>query len=173
MKSTYKEEPELSKEELIRLLVELYKKNQENKELIGSKFDPNVEIIVFEKYKEQIIEEFFPSSDLPKYPRYSNLRRALKNFKDISSDPELIADLMITHVENGVEFTNTYGDIDEKFYNNIERTFLNLLKHLSKHDLLAEYKDRCLKIVTETSGIGWGFHDEITDLYSEFYLDVK
>jgi hypothetical protein len=159
----------LSKEELIRLLVELYKNNQKNKELIGSKFDPNVEIIVFEKYREEIVEEFFPSSGQPEYPRYSNLRRALKNFKDISSDPELTADLMITHVEKGVEFTNTYGDIDEKFYDNIERTFLNLLKHLSKHDLLTEYKYRCLEIVTETNDIGWGFHDEITDLYYEFY----
>lgn len=163
----------LSEEELIQLIVELYKKNQENKELIGSKFDPNVVIEAFEKYKKQIVEEFYPPNDVPRNPRYSNLRRSLKKFKDISSDPELIADLMLTHVEKGVEYTNEYGDIDEKFYNNIERTYLNLLKHLSKHNLLAEYKDRCLEIVTGTDGIGWGFHDEITDLYCEFYLDVE
>lgn len=51
--------------------------------------------------------------------------------------------------------------------------FLNLLKHLSNHNLITEYKDRCLNIVNETRGIGWGFHDEITDLYFEFYLDAE
>lgn len=76
---------------------------------------------------------------------------------------------MIVHVESGVEYTNEYGDIDERFYDNIERTYLNLLKHLSKNNLLAEYKDQCLNIVNETAGIGWGFHDELTDLYYEFY----
>jgi hypothetical protein len=159
----------LSEEELIRLIVELYKKNEENKELIGSKFDPNMVMEAFEKYKKQIVEEFYPPNDVPRYPKYSNLRRSLKNFKDVSSDQELIADLMLTHVEKGVEYTNEYGDIDEKFYNNIESTYLRLLKHLKKHDLLAEYKDVCLEIVTATENIGWGFHDELTDIYHEFY----
>lgn len=160
---------DLSKEELIQLLVEVYKKRKDSKELIESKFDPGLELIALEKYKMQIRDEFFPPSGRPEYPRFSNLRRALKNFKDISSNPELIAELMIVHVENGVEYTNEYGDIDERFYDNIERTYLNLLKHLSKNNLLAEYKDQCLNIVNETAGIGWGFHDELTDLYYEFY----
>ena len=28
-------------------------------------------------------------------------------------------ELMLTYVENGVKFTNEYGDIDEKFYDKI------------------------------------------------------
>lgn len=159
----------LSKEELLALLIEVYKKRSDSKELIESKFDSDMEIIAFEKYKKQIENEFFPERGLPTL-RYSNMRSALKNFKDISSDPELIAELMFSHVENGVNFTNEFGDIDEKFYDNISRMYLNLLKHLSRNNLLSEYKDRCFKVVTETNDIGWGFHDEITDLYGEFYL---
>lgn len=158
----------LSKDELIQLIVEVFKKRKDSREVIESKFDPEIVIIALEKYKKQIIDEFFPEKGLPRL-RYSYMRSALKNFKDISSDPELIAELMITHVENGVDFTNEYGDIDEQFYDNIAGMYLKLLKHLSRYNLLAEYKDRCLEIVNETKDIGWGFHDELFDLYHEFY----
>ncbi len=47
------------------------------------------------------------------------MRTALKNFRDISTNHELITELMMTHVEEGVAFTNEYGDIDERFYDNI------------------------------------------------------
>lgn len=159
----------LSKAELVTLLIEVYKKRRDSKELIESKFDSDMEIISLEKYKKQIENEFFPEKGLPTL-RYSNMRSALKNFKDISSDPDLIAELMLCHVENGVNFTNEYGDIDERFYDNMSRMYFNLLKHLSKNNLLSKYEDRCYNIVTETNDIGWGFHDEIKDLYDEFYL---
>jgi len=161
----------LSKEELIQLLIEVYKERQESKDLIESKLDPKMEILILEKYKNQITDEFFPQSGIPQYPRFSNLQRTLKDFKDISTNPELISELMMTYVENGVEYTNEFGDIDERFYDNIIRTYLDLLKHLSGNDLLAEFKDRCLNIVNETEDIGWGFHDELTDLYYEFYRE--
>lgn len=51
---------DLSKEELIQLLVEVYKKRKDSKELIESKFDPGLELIALEKYKMQIRDEFFP-----------------------------------------------------------------------------------------------------------------
>jgi len=41
---------------------------------------------------------------------------AIKEFQKISSIPENIAELMLFYAEIGVEFTNTYGDIDEKFF---------------------------------------------------------
>lgn len=52
-----------------------------------------MKIMVLEKYKKQIIAEFFPANDIPQYPNYSNLKMALKNFKDISRDPNMIAEL--------------------------------------------------------------------------------
>ena len=48
--------------------------------------------------------------------RYSAMKKALEDFRKLSNNPESIAELMISHVEYGVEFTNEYGDIDEKFY---------------------------------------------------------
>ena len=30
------------------------------------------------------------------------------------------------------------------------------------------FKQRCLKIVTDTDGIGWGFHDEVSEYYYNF-----
>ncbi len=47
----------LSLAELEALLLQLYKKNLECKELIEVKFDPDLEARAFEKYKKQIASE--------------------------------------------------------------------------------------------------------------------
>ncbi|MFV9677365.1 MAG: DUF6155 family protein [Methanosarcinales archaeon] len=158
----------LPRHELEKMIVELYKKNQESRELIELKFNPASEIDAFEKYKKQIIYEFFPDRGFGKL-RYSVMRKALKNFTDLSKNHELIADLMMTHVESGVKFTNEYGDINERFYDNIAGMYMKVLRYITKHDLKADFKMRCKAVVMDTKGIGWGFHDELDDLYSEYY----
>ncbi len=158
---------DLSKSELVKIIVELYQKSPENIELIGSKFNSDYEKIAFEKYKKQIIDEFFPERGDGKL-RYSNMRKALKNFKDISKNPKFIAELMMIHVEYGVKFTNEYGDIDEKFYNNIAGMYSKLLDYLNKNDIISDYKKRCYEIYEKTNNIGWGFHDEMGELYYEY-----
>lgn len=162
----------LSKDDLVKIIIDLYNKDSTNRELIEAKFDKNIEYIAFEKYKKQIINEFFPDRGFGKL-RYLHVRSALKCFKDISSNPRLIAELMIAHVDYGIKFTKTYGDINEQFYNNIGTAFSNLLKHLSKHKILREYQDQCHSLVTTTRGMGWGFHEELSDLYGEYYTDSR
>ena len=39
---------------------------------------------------------------------------------------------------------------------------------IQKNNLESIFKQRCLKIVTDTDGIGWGVHDELNDYYSNF-----
>jgi len=124
----------LSHDELEALLLQLYSKKSECKELIEAKFDPEVEARAFEKYKKQIISEFFPDRGFGKL-RYSVLRKALKNFKDISTNHKLVAELMMTHVEKGVEFTNAYGDIDDRFYDNIASMYAKVLRYITAHNL--------------------------------------
>jgi hypothetical protein len=46
------------------------------------------------------------------------LKKAVSDFERVSKEPKNFADLMISYVEFGVDFTNDYGDIDEQFYNN-------------------------------------------------------
>ena len=72
---------------------------------------------------------------------------------------------MLFYVEQGVKFTNAYGDIDEPFYNSMESMYAKALELITKYDLKDVFYPRCRRIVDDTSGIGWGFHDTLGDLY--------
>lgn len=159
----------LSHSELVGLLVELYRKNSENKELLESKFDEGcVEMDAHRRYKQQIISEFFPERGFGKI-RYSKMREAIKKFKDISRNPALLGDLMMTYVESGVRYTDEYGDIDEYFYNAMENMYDNALKYLKTNGLLESFKDRAKDIVKNTQDMGWGFPDSLGEIYNQHY----
>jgi len=160
----------LSRDELEALLLQIYRKNSECKELIEIKFDSEVEARAFNKYKKQIISEFFPDRGFGRL-RYSVMRMALKNFKDISTNHKLVAELMMTHVEKGVEFTNAYGDIDDRFYDNIAGMYAKVLRYITTHSLHTIFRQRCRDVVEQTEGMGWGFHDELGDLYYKYYTE--
>lgn len=56
---------------------------------------------ILEKYKNIIKKEFVAtkSQNLPK-ARFAVARQAINNFKKITKEPELIADIMLTYVES-------------------------------------------------------------------------
>ncbi len=76
---------------------------------------------------------------------------------------------MLFYVETGVKFTNDFGDIDEGFYSSLETTYLAALKLMKKENLLNKFADRAEKVVTDTSDIGWGFHDYLGEVHYDFY----
>lgn len=80
---------------------------------------------------------------------------------------------MLFYVETGVKFTKDFGDINEGFYSSIENTFVAALTLMKKEDLLGKFAERAGKVISDTSGIGWGFHDYLCDVHSDFYADYS
>ena len=158
----------LSEVELRGEITELFKLFPVVKEYYKVKLDPAGEKDIMEKYKKIIRDEFFPDRGFGKL-RYSVMKKALDDFRKLSRSPENIAELMISHTEYGVEFTNEYGDIDERFYNNIEGMYEKALQFGFKENLDQQYQDRFRKIMEAGDGIGWGFSDGLCDLYDSFY----
>ena len=39
------------------------------------------------------------------------------------------------------------------------------LEFIVKHGLVESFKDRLIAIVSDTDNVGWGFHEELVDLY--------
>ena len=115
------------KNELMEIIIDLYRKVPLAKEIHDENSSSNPEE-VFRKYKKQVVD-----------------------------DPGYMAELLFTHVKCRIDFTNEYGDIDERF-----------LVHISENDMLEKYKDKCIGFIDETDGIGWGFHDEIGNLVYGF-----
>ena len=151
--------------ELVEEIAHLYKKFSNVKEFYQASFFSN-DSAILEKYKQIVQNEFIPNgrSHFPKM-RASVARKAISDYKKISCSNAGIADIMLTYVESGVSCTTEFGDIDEPFYNSMESMYESALKYMVKERLFHEFQDRVRAIVKNTSQCGWGFHDQLSDLY--------
>jgi hypothetical protein len=159
------------KPELLRLLQELYKLNADNKLFLTARLVEMDLAELAEPYRNAIRAEFNPSRGFPRL-NLRAARKVLNDFKKACKDPAAVADLMIYYVEQGVICTNNYGDIDERFYNSLASVYADaakLLTNTADADLIERFAPRMGQIVQETSGIGWGFHDELSHLYYNEY----
>ena len=163
-----KELKKLDKDKLIDLVTELYKKNKSVKEFFDFYINPN-EIELFEKYRDKVFEAFYPKRGYNF--KLKNGKQAISDFKKLGPSSNLLAELMLFYVETGVKFTNDFGDIDESFYSSIEKSYVAALTLMQKENILDRFADRAGKVVGDTSGIGWGFHDYLVDVHSNFYAD--
>jgi len=151
-------------------IIELFKLYPAVKEYFSLKICPDHENELLDKYKKVVKNEFFPDRGFGKL-RYSVMKKAVSDFKKIAKLPVNIAELMVFYVENGVAFTNTFGDIDKRFYNNILDMYESALEYIVAKNLQKSYQTRLKGIVEEGNGIGWGFSDALTDLYYSFFDD--
>lgn len=156
--------------ELVDDLVRLFAKLDGVKEYYAARLGlgPNQELL--EKHKAAVRKEFFPARGYGD-ARLSVARKAVNDYKKVSNHLPGLIDLMLFYVEMGVRFTNTYGDIDEPFYNSMESMYASALKQIAANGLYDAFRDRCYQVVEDTSEIGWGFHDELSNLYAEVFGD--
>ena len=166
-----------SQEKLMNLLIESYKAIPQLKEYITAKYaGQDTMKQIFETYKSKVYDVFFPGNMNAQF-KIGEARKAVNDFKKLCTDEKLAIDLMLYYVEMGVEFTNTYGDINESFYSSIESMYQSVI------DLINKYKDpeifnilskRLKAVVNDTGGIGWGFHDNLSDMYYDIkWLDIE
>lgn len=161
-----KELQKLDKEKLIDLIGDLYKKNKSAKEFFDFYVSPN-EDELFKKYRDKVFEAFYPKRGYGY--KLKDGKQAINDFKKLGPATELLANLMLFYVESGVKFTNDFGDVNEAFYNSLTTTFVDALKIMDKENLLSKFEERVEKIVDNTSGIGWGFHDYLVQVWFDFY----
>ena len=160
---------ELPKDQLIKDIADLYRKNDFVKDYYNSLHTKNGCLLLLVKHKEIIDNEFFPEFEPPRLPRLSVAKKAITEFKKICDDKEQIAELMIFYVENGVKYTNCYGDINEQFYFSMESMYEKTLKFITDNGLSPKFKVRCKTIVDDTVDMGWGFHDGLYESYYSYF----
>lgn len=156
-----------SKEELINEISGLFTKFEYVKDYYQTKLGKN-DVQVLQKYKDIIEDEFFPTRGFGK-ARLSVARKAVSDYQKVSGSKESLVDIMIFFVEMGVQYTNSYGDINEPFYNSMESMYARAIKFITDHKLQKMFESRCRKIVEDTVNIGWGFHDGLSNLYYECF----
>lgn len=71
-------------------------------------------------------------------------------------------------MECGTEFTNTFGDIDMKFYNSLCSVYhavINAVFNQKENTMFQKFADRLYGVVYDSRGIGWGYHDYVAEEY--------
>lgn len=112
---------------MIAEISELYRRFPDVKNYYQLKFSPQSERDIVNEYKERVKKEFFPTRGFGR-ARLSIAKKPIIEYKKVCFNPASLIDLMLYYVEQGVNFTNQYGDINEPFYNSMESMFDQALK---------------------------------------------
>lgn len=125
---------------------------------------------VLNEFKDRIKKEYFPSRG---YGRASNKesKKVITEFKNISIFQKDVIELILYRVETMIEFTKTYGDIDEPFYNSLESSFNEACKLIKDEKLEKEYRGECRRLMAETYYFGWGLYDGFKYSYDNNFVD--
>lgn len=162
-----------SEYELVEEIATLYKKFNQVKEYYQASFFNNDDEVL-ERYKKIVNAEYIegPRNSFPKM-RASVARKAISDYKKVSCSDHGLADLMLTYVEAGITCTLNYGDIDENFYISMERMFESALKYIVKQGLVSDFIHRIKRAVEDTHDMGWGFGDQLEDIYDTYINESK
>jgi len=158
-----------TKDELIKEIATLCQTFPQVKEYYQAQGSDIQEIT--KKYKDIIEKEFIEGKTrgLPK-ARFSVARQALNDFKKLTNEPELIADMMLTYVESVSWFNTEYGTDVEDFYTRAEDMFETVLEFMQKHQLLEKFQRRAYNLVHNATE-GYGHQDSLCDRYEQVYSD--
>lgn len=157
-----------SDKEMLSEIVELFKLSKEVQAYYGIKLDSDYEKNLLEESKDRIANHFFPSRGSVVLD-YQEIKTIISDFKKVSKKPMFLAELLLCYADNGVDFTNDYGDIDQRFYNNIANAYEDALNVIVENNLENLFQGGCERIMIDAYGIGWGFSDYIGELYFNVY----
>ncbi|WP_240763206.1 DUF6155 family protein [Paenibacillus thalictri] len=124
---------------------------------------------LYQEYRKKVENEFFPERGFGKL-RLKEARNAISEFERLTGNVKYSLELKLIYVENGVDFTLSYGDIDGRFYYSMASMYANIIDQVNEDELgelFDEFKERLEAIVSKTEGIGWGFYDNLAELHSQ------
>ena len=161
---------QLPRDQLVNQVIDMWASFPQVQHYYEAKVRPANDDAVRDKYRAVVEREFFPARGYGR-ARLSIARKAVADYRKVAGSPEGVADLMLFYVETGVRFTNAYGDIDESFYSSMAGMYESALEWVAKHDLKTQFEARCLRLVDDTRGIGWGFPEDV-EITFERYFDA-
>jgi hypothetical protein len=161
----------LDHSELMDEVKDLYNLSGENRRFLEARFlqvQDQVEAVLA-NYKQEITYCFFGkqgfSEDLPKL---SDARRLIRDYRKATQKSSGTLDLMLHYVETGTEFTNTYGDIDEPYYNSLESVLnefcVGIFNASDPEQAYGQFNKRLIALKKATYGIGWGYGDAVQEI---------
>ena len=164
----------LDKPALLALLKDLYDSSAENRDFIQARCQAT-DSGVLETYRKRIIEQFYSKRADGIGPlKLGVVRKAIRDYRKATGNLSGTAELLMTFVETGTEFTRDYGDMDEAFYSSVESALLELsgLLRSEAECCYQQFSERLATVTEDSEGIGWGFHDFVVDVIWQLKDDL-
>lgn len=149
-------------------IITLIKTYPQVREYYQAQLLPNNSSELLSKYKKIIKNEFFPTRGFGKL-RLSSIRKAISDYKKLSSSVEGRVELLLCFVEQGSEFISAYGDIKENFYGSMESAYEEACKLIASNGLEKEWIGRFEELAKATKDTGYGFGDSMSDMFNETF----
>ena len=159
----------MDQKQLVQLVGDLYRLSKENREFLHARFEVGDDPLA--PYKKTIQGSMYPDVYKDKPIQISKAKEAIRRYSKAVGDPLGEAELMIFFVECGNSFTVEFGDIDEGFYNALNLMYRRTIEKVLglPVDQRSDFRKRLEDIMTSSSDIGWGYHDELRyDFYEAF-----
>ena len=150
---------------LLALIKDLHDTSAANRDFLRARFqseDTSGEAL--EKYRERIVEQFFPRRGFGKL-KLAEARQAIRDYRKASGNIAGTIDLMLTYVENGTDFTREFGDINEAYYNSLESVMNEMSQLLCREgaELYPRFRERIRRLESNAGHIGWGYGDYLRE----------
>lgn len=156
-----------TKEELIQLISELYKMYKPVKEHLDVYVDPD-ENNLYVRTVDKVFLAFYPKRGY--VLKLQEGIQAIRDFKKLGGHQIQVAELLLFYVETGVKLSNEYGDLGERFYDNLFKHLEEALLLMKSENVLDDFHARVSLVVDNSSNMpGWGFADLMCQIYLEFY----
>ena len=164
-----KELNNLTKEQLVEQILDLYDKNKAVKEFYNFYLNPRNEKELVEKYKKLIRKEFNVERPERSSEKFSVAKKAISDFKNLQPTAEALADVMLYLPESACELTYCYGDFSEQFYDSAYNNYKAALEFMAKNKTLDVFRARAEQCVEWASPCGYGFADDIAGVFYDYY----
>ena len=165
---------QLEKNQLVDLLRDLYRLSQGNKDFFHTRFVTTGEDPL-PRYKKIIQNAIHPYLEDHEPLEVEIATDAVNRYSKAVDNPVGEAELRIFYVECGNNFTLSYGDIDEDFYDALLDMYEYAIETVleTPKEEQGAFQIRLKAIMDSASHIGWGYGDGLGDLYYEVFSDEE
>jgi hypothetical protein len=153
------------KDQLIKLISDLYQLSSDNQDFLFTRFSIGDDPL--SEYKKVIQDAIHPYLEDGEILDFEKAKDAIDRYSKAIDNPIGEAELMVFYVECGNNFTLSYGDIDEEFYDAMIEMYecaTNIVLGLPSKER-NKFKTRLQNIMESASGMGWGYYDGLCDIY--------
>jgi len=156
---------------LMGIIGDLYRLSRANRDFLHARF--SIGANPQKPYKKVIKESLYPDVMSNKPIRISPAKQAISDYAKAIGDVNGVAELMVYFVECGNQCTLDYGDIDEPFYDALISMYGRALDRVLKlpEQTQQSFRERLHRIMTSSSGVGWGYHDALCDMYEDAFSE--